>query len=132
MPATGKVLLDTSVIVAVLRRVPGVKERLRSAQELLVPLVALGELEYGANLATPPERQREAVRIFMEGATLLLPTARTAAEYGRIKAALKTAGTPLPENDVWIAAFAIERNLSLATRDAHFAHVQGLTILDWR
>jgi len=120
------------VIVAVLRRVPGVKERLRSAQELLVPLVALGELEYGANLATPPERQREAVRIFMEGATLLLPTARTAAEYGRIKAALKTAGTPLPENDVWIAAFAIERNLSLATRDAHFAHVQGLTILDWR
>jgi len=132
MPATGNVLLDTSVVVAVLRRVPGVKERLRSAQELLVPLVALGELEYGANLATPPERQREAVRIFMEGATLLLPTARTAAEYGRIKAALKTAGTPLPENDVWIAAFAIERNLSLATRDAHFAHVQGLTILDWR
>ena len=76
------------MIVAVLRRVPGVKERLRSAQELLVPLVALGELEHGANLATPPERQREAVRTFMEGATLLLPTARTAAEYGWIKAAL--------------------------------------------
>jgi len=44
MPATGNILLDTSVVVAVLRRVPGVKERLRSAQELLVPLVALGEL----------------------------------------------------------------------------------------
>jgi len=45
---------------------------------------------------------------------------------------LKTAGTPLPENDVWIAAFAIERSLPLATRDAHFAHVPGLTVLDWR
>jgi len=44
MPATGNILLDTSVVVAVLRRVPGVKESLRSAQELLVPLVALGEL----------------------------------------------------------------------------------------
>ena len=61
MPATGRVVLDTSVIVAALRRVPGVMDRLRRAEELLVPLVALGELEYGANLATPPERQREAV-----------------------------------------------------------------------
>lgn len=128
---TGDVLLDTSVVVAVLRRVPGLKERLRSAAELLVPLVTLGELEYGANLATPPERQREAVRTFMASATLLLPTARTAAEYGRIKAALKAAGTPLPENDVWIAAFATERGLPLATRDAHFNRVSGLTVLDW-
>lgn len=132
MQATGSILLDTSVVVAVLRRVPGVKERLRGAEEWLVPLVALGELEYGANLATPPERQHEAVRTFMESATLLLPTARTAAEYGRIKAALKAAGTPLPENDVWIAAFALERSLPLATRDAHFAQVSGLTVLDWR
>jgi len=132
MLATGKLVIDTSVVVAVLRRVSGLKERLRNAEELLVPLVALGELEYGVNLATPPERQREAVRTFMESATLLLPTARTAAEYGRIKAALKSAGTPLPENDVWIAAFAAEHSLPLATRDAHFAHVAGLTVLDWR
>lgn len=97
-----------------------------------MPIVALGELEYGANLAALPDRQHEAVRTFMEGATLLLPTARTAAEYGRIKAALKTAGTPLPENDVWIAAFAMERGLPLATRDAHFASVPGLIVQDWR
>jgi tRNA(fMet)-specific endonuclease VapC len=132
MPATGSILLDTSVVVAILRRVPGVKERLRGAEDWLVPLVALGELEYGAHLATPPERQHEAVRAFMEGATLLLPTARTAAAYGRIKAALKAAGTPLPENDVWIAAYALERDLPLATRDAHFIHIPGLIVLDWR
>lgn len=132
MPATGKVVLDTSVIVAVLRRVPGLMERLHATEELLVPLIVLGELEYGVNLAAPPERQREAVRTFMESATLLLPTARTAAEYGRIKATLKTTGTPLPENDVWIAAFALEHGLPLATRDAHFAQVAGLTVFDWR
>ena len=132
MPATGRVVLDTSVVVAVLRRMPGILERLRGAEEVLVPLVALGELEYGVNLATPPERQREAVRLFMEGATLLLPTARTAAEYGRIKAALKAAGSPLPENDVWIAAFAAELGLPLATLDAHFVHIAGLQVIDWR
>ena len=132
MPVIGKVVLDTSVVVAALRRVPGLMERLCGAEALLVPLVALGELEYGANLATPPERQREAVRVFMEGASLLLPTASTAAEYGRVKAALKAAGTPLPENDVWIAAVACEHGLPLATRDGHFARVPGLEILDWR
>jgi len=129
---TGKVVLDTSAVVAALRRVPGMMERMRGAEELLVPLIALGELEYGANLATPPERQREAVRVFMEGATLLLPTARTAAEYGRVKLALKTAGLPIPENDIWIAACALEHGLPLATRDAHFARVPGLTVLDWQ
>lgn len=132
MPATGKIVLDTTVVVGVLRRIPGVIERLRDAEELIVPLVVLGELEYGVNLATPPERQREAVRVFMEGATLLLPTARTAVEYGRVKAALKAAGTPLPENDVWIAAVAREQELPLATRDAHFGQVPNLTVLNWR
>ena len=53
MPVTGRILLDTSVVVAVLRRVPGMIERLRGQEELLVPLVVLGELRYGANLATP-------------------------------------------------------------------------------
>jgi tRNA(fMet)-specific endonuclease VapC len=132
LPATGRILLDTSVVVAVLRRVPGLLAKLREADELLVPLVALGELEYGANLAAPPERQHAAVRDFMRGATLLLPTARTAEEYGRAKAALKAAGTPLPENDVWIAAFALEHGLPLATRDAHFERVPNLRMIDWR
>jgi predicted nucleic acid-binding protein len=62
MPATGKVVLDTSVVVGVLR--PGLMERMRGAEELLVPLVVLGELEYGANLATPPQRQREVVGVW--------------------------------------------------------------------
>ena len=132
MPATGKVVADTSVVVAALRRVPGLKENLLAADELLVPLTVLGELEYGVNLAASPGRQREAVYSFMQSATLLLPTVLTAAAYGRIKAGLKASGTPLPENDVWIAAYAIEHNLPLATRDAHFAQEPGLTLIDWR
>ena len=132
MPVTGRILLDTSVVVAVLRRVPGMIERLRGQEELLVPLVVLGELRYGANLATPPDRQHEAVRTFMAGATLLLPTERTAAEYARIKASLKATGTPLPENDVWIAGVAGEHGLPLATRDAHFRQIPDLHVLDWQ
>lgn len=96
-----------------------------------MPLVAPGELEYGANLATPPESQRAAVSTFTEGATLLLPTAHTAAEYGRVKLALDLAGAPIPENDLWIAAAVPEHGLPLATRDAHFNRVPGLTVPAW-
>ena len=63
---------------------------------------------------------------------LLLPTETTAKEYGRIKAELAVAGTPIPENDVWLAAQAMEHGLPLATCDAHFARIKGLVVLDWR
>lgn len=132
MSAIGKVILDTSVVVAALRDNHTVRERLRQCEELFVPLIVLGELEYGANLAAPMDRQRAAVQSFMESSTLLMPTMQTAAEYGRLKAALRAAGTPIPENDLWIAAQAIEQQWPLATRDAHFENVPGLSLFDWR
>jgi predicted nucleic acid-binding protein len=56
MPATGSVLLDTTIVVSVLRRVPGMRERLKSASELWLPLFALGELEYGVSHSSRPDR----------------------------------------------------------------------------
>ena len=52
--------------------------------------------------------------------------------YARLRGALTRAGTPIPENDLWIAALAVEHGWPLATRDAHFARVPGLTVFDWR
>ncbi len=132
MPATGRVLLDTTIVVSVLRRVPGMQERLKSATELWLPLFVLGELEYGVSHSSRPDRQREALSLFMQGVDLLFPSEITTREYGRIKAELAHAGTPIPENDVWIAAQAIEHGLPLATCDAHFSRVAGLTVLDWQ
>ena len=58
-------------------------------------------------------------------------TERTTAVYARIRHQLRVAGTPLPENDVWIAATAIEHSLPLASRDKHFNAVKGLEVLGW-
>jgi tRNA(fMet)-specific endonuclease VapC len=55
----------------------------------------------------------------------------TADHYGQIRAALGKAGTPIPENDIWIAATALEYQLPLAARDDHFGRVSGLQILKW-
>ncbi|MCE0523734.1 MAG: type II toxin-antitoxin system VapC family toxin [Methylacidiphilales bacterium] len=132
MPATGSVLLDTTIVVSVPRRVPGMHERLKSVSELWLPLFALGELEFGASHSSQPAKQRQALSLFMQGVNLLFPSEITTRQYGRIKAELARAGTPIPENDVWIAAQAIEHGLPLATCDAHFSRVSGLTVLDWR
>ena len=63
---------------------------------------------------------------------LLSLTEATSECYGRIKDELARAGTPNPENDIWIAAFAVEHALPMAVRDRHFEQVNGLTVLDWR
>ncbi len=63
--------------------------------------------------------------------TVLAITARTAEIFGQISAELALAGTPIPTNDVWVAALAREHALPVATDDAHFARVPGLTVLRW-
>jgi tRNA(fMet)-specific endonuclease VapC len=62
---------------------------------------------------------------------VLETTARTTAVYARVRHQLRAAGTPIPENDVWIAATAIEHNLPLVTRDNHFKVVEELEVLAW-
>jgi tRNA(fMet)-specific endonuclease VapC len=62
---------------------------------------------------------------------VLLPDEATPELYGRISAQLAQAGTPIPQNDIWIAALALQSDLPLATRDAHFSHVTGLQLLHW-
>jgi len=62
---------------------------------------------------------------------VLLPDESTPERYGRISAQLAQAGTPIPQNDIWIAAVAPQSDLPLATADRHFQHVAGLTVLLW-
>ena len=74
------------------------------------------------------ERQ---IAMLLAAAVVLAPTESTAALYGAIHAELAMAGTPIPQNDIWIAAVAREHELPLVTRDTHFQEVQGLIILTW-
>jgi tRNA(fMet)-specific endonuclease VapC len=132
MPGTGKLLLDTSVVVAHLRGVVAVTERMAEAEALYLPLIALGELHFGLLRSSRPDRNLRALQSWLQAVTLLTLSESTTAEYGRIKDALARAGTPIPENDIWIAAMAREHDLTFATRDDHFALISDLTVVDWR
>ena len=62
---------------------------------------------------------------------MLCPDEAVAEEYGRVKGELASQGTPIPDNDIWVAAAAIQRGLPLVARDRHFDHIARLTVLDW-
>ena len=130
MKATGSVLLDTSVVVAHLRRDPDLTAYLVEVPVYL-PWVVLGELHYGLERARRRDEALAQILDFLQIADLLLPDKDTSEQYGRLKAELAETGTLIPDNDIWIAALARQYALPLATRDKHFSVVPGLKTLAW-
>ena len=131
MQASGEVLLDTSVVIPFLKGDERLRRNFTEAATLHLPQTVLGELYCGVHLSIHPAKTLGRVEKFLEAAVILLPTVNTAKIYGELRAALAKAGTPIPENDIWIAALAKEFQLPLAARDAHFERIPGLTVLKW-
>jgi len=131
MSASGEVLLDTSVVIPYLKGDTAIRAQVQAASALFLPQTVLGELYCGACLSQNPGRHIAKIRTFLAAVALLSPGLATAEHYGRIRAQLAKAGTPIPENDIWIAALALEHQLPLAARDAHFDLVIGLGVLKW-
>lgn len=131
MPPTGKILLDTNIVIALLEGDESVLANLDEASEVFVSSIVLGELFFGAAKSGRPAENIARIERFAAGRSILscdLPVAR---EYGRLKHGLRAKGKPLPENDIWIAATARCHQLVLVTRDHHFAHVDNLITESW-
>ena len=125
------ILLDTSAVVAHLRGQIDLFALTAPAEPLFLPLVALGELYKGAEKSARPAHSRRLVDDFLQMAALLYSDSGTAESYAKVAVALEAKGEIIPENDLWIAAVALECDMPLATRDAHFQRVDGLTVIAW-
>ena len=93
--------------------------------------MALGELLCGVNHSARPAASLASVDEFVASVAILPCDAETAWHYGEIKAGLRRKGRPVPDNYVWIAAVGRQHQLVVATRDAHFAEIEGVAILSW-
>lgn len=132
MSVAGSVLLDTSVIIEHLRgNDPSISRRLESAPVLFVPVVAIGELTYGVYRSKFVQKGERQVRTFLQACVVVQTDEEAAHVFGRVKADLAARGTPIPENDLWIASIAIRHNLPVATRDGHFSTIPELTVEMW-
>jgi predicted nucleic acid-binding protein len=126
-----KLLLDTNAYSALLRGHREVASTIRRADRVLLSAVVVGELLYGFRHGARFEENSARLEAFLEKPSVdLLPVGLTTAErFGRIAASLRQQGRPLPTNDVWIAAHAMETGADLLSSGAHFAAVEGLAWL---
>ncbi len=124
------VLLDTNAYAKYLRGDPAVLEALAGAGVVYMSVIVLGELFAGFRHGSMERTNRQILESFLAKPVVrvLEATRETADYFGLIKSALKKAGQPLPANDVWIAAHALETGSVLVTFDAHFKVVPGLRI----
>jgi predicted nucleic acid-binding protein len=123
-----RVALDTNRLTDLLRGDRELAKRLGTAEEVWIPLFVLGEMKAGFYGGRERVRNEALLQKLLAKTTVnvLLPGAETAEQYGRLFVQLKRAGTPVPNNDLWIAALALEHNLVLVTRDHHFERIPQL------
>ena len=124
-------LCDTYWLAETTARLESDQQRLDAVPELLIPMVVMGELYYGAAHSSRPQQNVAMIETFARTCVLLGIDVETAQLYGVLKAEQRTKGRPIPENDLWIAACARQHNLVLVTRDRHFEKVAGLSTEVW-
>ncbi len=127
-----RLLLDTSAYSAFMRGDAGIKIVLQQAAEICVNPVILGELLAGFGRGKHRRKNRQELRAFLASprVNVLQVDEATAERYAVILNSLWKAGTPIPTNDVWIAASAMQHGLQILTADAHFRKVGQVIVVD--
>jgi tRNA(fMet)-specific endonuclease VapC len=128
---SGKYLLDTNIIIALFADDTVVKDQLGQADQVFVPSIVIGELYYGAHRSGHVKENLARIDEFAFNNVVLGCDTETARRYGEIKHALQVKGRPIPENDIWIAAIALQHNLVLISRDAHLGQIESLSMARW-
>ena len=127
----GNYLLDTSVIIAFLRRDSDVLNQMQKRQSILIPMIAVGELFYGVLKSGYGGKREAHLRQFLASSVVLGGDRETGYWYAFIKNQLRQKGRLIPENDIWIGALGMQYQLIIATRDKHFTEIDGLNVEMW-
>ena len=120
-----RALLDTNRLTDALRRERHLVKRIETAEQVWIPFVTIAEMKAGFLGGTQRAHNEELLRVFLRlpGLGVLYADRETTEVYARLFVQLKRAGTPIPTNDLWIAALAVQHELTVLTRDEHFARL---------
>lgn len=127
----GSYLLDTNIVIALFASEPSVVDKFANADDVFLCSIVVGELYYGARKSA--RLVENVARIYKLTATnpILDCDLDTSKQYGIVKESLRAKGKLIPDNDIWIAAIALQYGITFATRDAHFDEVKGLSVANW-
>jgi predicted nucleic acid-binding protein len=126
-----EVILDTNAVSAIGRKDPYILPVLQGHPALFVPAIVVGEYRFGILGSRKQHETTAWFNTFLQRVQVLNVTEETSERYANVCHALKEAGTPIPQNDAWIAAIALQHSLPLLTRDAHFDRIAGLRRIHW-
>jgi len=125
------VILDTNALSAFVDGEMAVGEILRRQQQAAIPVIVLGEFRYGIAGSRHRAAYAQWLDTHLAHFDVLPVTADTAIAYAALRVALKQLGRPIPANDAWIAALALEHRLPVLSRDTQFDSVPGLQRTGW-
>ena len=124
-------ILDTNGLSAFADGDAALEPILRKATEVAVPVIVLGEYRYGIRQSRDRQRYEQWLTESILTFRVLNVDEETAVSYANLRSELKRAGTPIPSNDVWIAALCRQHSLALLSRDRHFDLIRGIQRIDW-
>ena len=126
-----RIALDTNRYRDLADGVEDVVMTLELAGSIAVPFIVIAELRAGFAVGTKARKNERALQRFLAkpGVDVLYAGDATTRAYASLYRQLRTQGTPIPTNDIWIAALVVEHGLTLYTRDRHFEHLPQLPVL---
>lgn len=124
-------LLDTNIVIDILSGNVQIAEKTKELSGFSLCTTVLGELYVGINRVGNKIKHEKRLLDFLGYCEVILPDTSTSKKFGEISAALYKKGKPIPSNDIWIAAIAMQHGMILVTRDNHFKEVDGLRIENW-
>ncbi len=124
-----RLALDTNRYTDLCRGDASVVETVELADEVWLPFIVVGELRAGFAVGSQGPRNEAVLRRFLlkPGVRILYADDQTTHHYANVYRQLRKQGTPIPTNDMWIAALVLEHSLVLCARDAHFDALPQLT-----
>lgn len=125
-----RIIIDTNIYSNLLRGNVEIIEVLRQVSHIGISVISIGELLSGFRAGNKINQNREELGQFLDSprVTIYQVDVDTAEYYSAILNQLKKNGTPIPTNDIWIAAVAFQQGLQLYTLDSHFSYVEGLLL----
>jgi tRNA(fMet)-specific endonuclease VapC len=122
------ILIDTNAYVAFKKGDASIMEIIQHAETLAISPVVLGELLGGFECGNKTKKNLDELQQFLQSSRIRVfsMTADTAKFYSQVYLALKNKGHPIPTNDMWIAAQALENGCVLCSYDKHFKAIEGL------